>query len=76
MSTPTEQATQYVDATEWLAEQMGTEIRTASIEILADWLTGPRDGYAEAKAHRQFMQLAEQCRHQFEPHHQPTREAA
>jgi hypothetical protein len=74
--TPTAEATRYVDATEWLAEQMGAEIRTASIAIVADWMTGPRDGYAEAKAHRQLMQLAEQCREKFRISHQDQKEAA
>lgn len=48
----------------WIAENMAEVIQTGAIEIIGDWLAGPRDGYAETKLHRELMELAEKCERQ------------
>lgn len=45
----------------WLSENMAEEVKTAAIEIIGDWLASPRDGYAEAKLHREMMEFAGKC---------------
>lgn len=45
----------------WLAEHMAETIQVNAIEIIGDWLTGPRDEYADRKAARQLMELAKRC---------------
>lgn len=45
----------------WLAENFADVVQTGALEIIGDWLAGPRDGYAEAKAHRELMELAKKC---------------
>lgn len=49
------------EASEFLTENMAEVVKTEAIAIIADWLSGWRDGYAEAKAHRELMELAARC---------------
>ena len=58
----------------WLAENMAEEVQVAAIEILGDWLAGPRDGYAEAKFHRELMEFAKKCETAIERHETKARE--
>lgn len=56
-----EAAPDFGEVSDFLAEHMPDEIRDGATELLADYLSGMRDGYAEAKAHRQLMELAGRC---------------
>jgi hypothetical protein len=45
----------------WLAENMAEPIQTRAIEIIGDFLAGPRDQYANTRLLREVMQLAGVC---------------
>jgi hypothetical protein len=45
----------------FLADYCADMIHERAIDMLADYLTGSRDGYAEAKLHRLIVDLAERC---------------
>lgn len=45
----------------WLAEHMAEPIQTRAIEIIGDFLGGPRDNYAHRKMAREFAELSCLC---------------
>ena len=45
----------------WLAENMAEPIQTRAIEIIGDFLAGPRDQFANARLLREVMDLAAKC---------------
>lgn len=55
----------FEEAHDFLTGNLAEVIQTGATEALAEWLASCRDGYAEAKAHRQLMELATRCETEF-----------